>query len=164
MGLPRIIVDTREQTPWGFGGFTVRQKGQDIPVEICTVSRRLKTGDYSLEGYEDRIAIERKTVKDIVQTITHHRDRFVRELERGDELEQFVVIIEGEWLDMLQYCGQETGMNPVSLDNSIIAYQLRYKAIWLWRPTVFTAAKTAWKIFDRFHRDLEKEAKHGKEK
>jgi hypothetical protein len=71
------------------------------------------------------------------------------------------VIIEGDWLDMLQFCQTDTQGNPVSLDNSIIAFMMRYKAKWLWRPTPFTAFKTAWKIFDRFYRDLEKEEQNG---
>lgn len=42
-----IIVDTREQIPWEFGYHD-------------TAKRKLDTGDYSIQGYENILAIERK--------------------------------------------------------------------------------------------------------
>ncbi len=42
-----IIVDTREQIPWEFGYHD-------------TAKRKLDTGDYSIEGFENILAIERK--------------------------------------------------------------------------------------------------------
>ena len=56
MGEFRIIIDTREQTPWSFP--------PEIPVEIGT----LKTGDYALAG-DDAFAIERKSKDDFLGTI-----------------------------------------------------------------------------------------------
>jgi hypothetical protein len=54
-------------------------------------------------------------------------------------------------------CLAKTNFNPVSLDSSIIAFQQRFiKTHWFFRPSVFTASKTAWKIMDRFRRDYEK--------
>lgn len=60
---------------------------------------------------------------------------------------------------MLTWCREHTDMNPVSLDNSIHAFIQRYKARWYWRPTTWTASKTAYKIFDRFIRDDNKRKK-----
>ena len=42
-----IIIDTREQQPWTFEHYT-------------TANRKLDTGDYSVEGLENLLAIERK--------------------------------------------------------------------------------------------------------
>lgn len=44
-----IIIDTREQIPWEFGYHN-------------TAKMKLDTGDYSIQGYEDIIAIEQKRV------------------------------------------------------------------------------------------------------
>jgi ERCC4-type nuclease len=43
----KIIIDTREQKPWEFPGHT-------------TAVQKLDTGDYSVEGLEDVLCIERK--------------------------------------------------------------------------------------------------------
>lgn len=42
-----IIIDTREQQPWEFEHYS-------------TASRKLDTGDYSIEGLENLFTIERK--------------------------------------------------------------------------------------------------------
>lgn len=69
MGEFRIVIDTREQTPWSFP--------PEIPVEIET----LKTGDYALAG-DDAFAIERKSKDDFLGTISTGWGRFCRELNR----------------------------------------------------------------------------------
>lgn len=71
MGEFRIIIDTREQTPWGFP--------PEVPVEIST----LKSGDYALAG-DDSFAIERKSKGDFLGTISTGWGRFCRELNRMD--------------------------------------------------------------------------------
>ena len=42
----------------------------------------LATGDYSVRGYEGEFTVERKSLPDLVRSVTHDRERFVRELER----------------------------------------------------------------------------------
>lgn len=71
MGELRIIIDTREQTPWSFP--------PEIPVEVGT----LKTGDYALAG-DDAFAVERKSGSDFLGTISTGWGRFCRELNRMD--------------------------------------------------------------------------------
>jgi len=66
----RIVVDTREQVPWTF-------EGQDVEL----VRAKLNAGDYSIDGLEHRIAIERKSMEDFVGTAMKSRTRFYRELE-----------------------------------------------------------------------------------
>lgn len=80
----KIIVDTREQTPWTFEG----QSG------IQTVRKKLDSGDYSIAGLEQRVAIERKSLDDWIGTVTRDRARFYRELERLRAFEFRCVIIE----------------------------------------------------------------------
>jgi ERCC4-type nuclease len=84
----KIIIDTREQCPWHFG-------------DLAEVSRgTLPTGDYALAG-DTGFAIERKSLPDYVQTITSNWQRFRRELDRMKRFPVRVVIVEGEWMDIL---------------------------------------------------------------
>lgn len=76
-----IIVDTREQTPLPF------------PPSVPTERGTLKQGDYSVKGYEDSFAVERKSLEDLIGsligkkelvdgTIRYNRDRLREEFER----------------------------------------------------------------------------------
>jgi ERCC4-type nuclease len=66
---PTILIDTREQTPLKFDLF---------PSEGAT----LPTGDYSVKGLEDTVMIERKSVSDLIGSLTSGRERFQREVQR----------------------------------------------------------------------------------
>ena len=80
----RIIADTREQKPWTFEGLG--------DVEI--VRAKLETGDYSLEGLEDVVCIERKSLDDFTGSVMAERQRFYRELGRMRYFKYSCVIIE----------------------------------------------------------------------
>lgn len=80
----KVIVDTREQQPWSFEG----QPG------ITTIRRKLDAGDYSVEGLENRVAIERKSLNDWVNTVMRSRTRFYKELDRLRGYDFRCVIIE----------------------------------------------------------------------
>jgi DNA excision repair protein ERCC-4 len=79
----RVIIDTREQHPWTFEG-----------QSITTTKAKLEAGDYSIEGLERRVAIERKSIDDWVGTVMRERARFYRELELLRALDFRCVIIE----------------------------------------------------------------------
>ena len=79
--LKKIIVDSREKKPL-FSG--------------CLV-KGLNVGDYSLEGFEDRIAIERKSLPDLFQSLGKDHDRFRKELERSKSLNFFIILIDGTY-------------------------------------------------------------------
>lgn len=83
-----IIIDTREQQPWHF------------PDGVEIENRALKTGDYSLSGHEDSVTIERKSLDDFVQSVTHHRKRFWSELRRMQEIPHRCIIVEGSMTQM----------------------------------------------------------------
>ncbi len=84
-----IVVDSREQLPFSFKGHTC--------YEGTTVTTgTLNTGDYSLEGLTSFVAVERKSLPDLVMCLGKERERFVRELERGRALDAFAVICEGD--------------------------------------------------------------------
>lgn len=56
-----IIIDTREQIPWEFGYHN-------------TAKQKLDTGDYSIEGFESIIAIERKkSVSELATNLSESR-------------------------------------------------------------------------------------------
>lgn len=105
----RIIVDTREQNPYTF------------PVDgITTIRRKLDAGDYSLEGYENRVAVERKSLDDFVSTVIRHRRRFHKELRILQQIDTACVIVEAGLDDVLM--GRFTsGAHPHSVFGAMIS-------------------------------------------
>jgi ERCC4-type nuclease len=80
-GAFRIVVDTREQAPLRFGAWP-------------TVAAGLRTGDYSIEGFEDRVAVERKGLSDLFTCVGRERPRFERELVRLAAMDYGAVVLE----------------------------------------------------------------------
>ena len=108
---PIIYVDSREQRPWTFS----------LPTVVGT----LGTGDYSLAGCDNWISIERKSLNDLIGSLTTGRDRFTKELERGRRIQNFSVIVEALYVDILEH-SYRSDMNPRAAWGSIIALQERY--------------------------------------
>jgi ERCC4-type nuclease len=89
-GLATIIIDTREQEPYSFDS-----------RQAAAVRRALPAGDYSVEGLEERVAVERKTLDDFVSTVIHNRARFRKELRKLAGYPAACVVVEAGVLDVL---------------------------------------------------------------
>ena len=109
--MPTIVIDTREQLPYEF----------QTEARIAT----LKTGDYSLKGVEKLIAIERKSVDDLIGCLTKDRRRFERELYRGRSLDYFALVIESTLGD-IAIGRYRSDMKPAAAVQSILAFSIRY--------------------------------------
>ena len=74
----KIIKDTREQE-----GYTFEPSSSRYHKCEGMVVRKLDTGDYSLEGLEDKVCIERKaSVVEFANNVGHDAVRFAKEIER----------------------------------------------------------------------------------
>lgn len=118
----KILIDSREQAPYQFACY------QGTTTERAT----LPTGDYSLPSFESCIAIERKSLDDLVGCLMGgNRDRFERELSRARSYECFAVVVECSIDDMRQ--GRyRSEMKPHAALQSITAFMVRYAAPFLW--------------------------------
>jgi hypothetical protein len=66
-------------------------------MQVRTISGTLDTGDVSLPGCSEMIAIEKKTTADLISCLCSNRDRFTRELGRAVRIRDFLVIVEGSY-------------------------------------------------------------------
>lgn len=89
----RVVVDTREQAPY-FVGRPWAQVGT------------LKTGDYSLEGFQDRVCVERKSLPDAFGSYGRGRERFEREHERLAAMDS-AILIEASYAALLDPQGSD---------------------------------------------------------
>ncbi len=64
---------------------------------------KLDAGDYSVVGFEQRVAVERKSLRDFVGTVIHDFDRFARELQKLSAMEAACIVVEADLTAVL--CG-----------------------------------------------------------
>ena len=83
---PVVLVDTREQQPLSFERF-----GNWIQGERRAT---LSTGDYSVEGMESVITLERKSLIDLIGTLMHGRTRFLNECERMTQFRHRAILVD----------------------------------------------------------------------
>lgn len=141
--MPPIIIDTREQRPFDFSEYT----------DVQPVRKKLDTGDYSVEGFENRFAIERKELGDLLNCMTKERERFERELQRATEtLRRFWIICEGRFSDIC--CGNYRSLiRSESVLGTIAAWENRYKVIIKTCDTRKYANRMAFKILSKCFQD-----------
>ena len=81
------IVDTREQQPLSLA---------PLRAERGT----LATGDYSIKGLETVVAIERKSLADLITCVGQERGRFDREIQRLLAYPVRAVVVEATWAEL----------------------------------------------------------------
>ncbi len=130
---PTIVCDTREQSPWIPW---VWRDGRRILLPV--VRRALVAGDYTIEGYSEEIAVERKSLQDWIGTMfgastdalgerATSWERFRREVVRALEgvtptdgsppilpLKRFVVVVEAARADVHAHA-YRSGVLPQSV-------------------------------------------------
>lgn len=134
-----MVIDTREQTPFEFIGYPV-----------VTRSGALKTGDYSLAGFESRICIERKSLGDLASCMTVGRERFERELERMREMECTAVVVE-EPLINVKNGNYFSNLNIKSFEQSVLSMLYRYRVPFLWGQNRRHAENIAFNCLRHFY-------------
>lgn len=90
----KIIRDSREKKE---NGWNFRASANCDGMEV----RKLDVGDYSIDGYEHLIMIERKSVPDLWHTLVQDRERFMNQLERAKDMPIKFLIIEGNLSDIM---------------------------------------------------------------
>lgn len=116
-----VIVDTREQKPWRI-------------EKYATASKKLDTGDYSIDGFEDILAIERKrNVSEIANNITEKR--FMDVIERLKNYKYAFILLEFNINNVLTYpigsnipqrMWDKIKISPAFIMKNILDWQIKY--------------------------------------
>lgn len=114
---PKLLVDSREQLPYEFKRFG----DQFAAIE----RRKLLAGDYSIHGFETKVAVERKSLPDLVQTIIRDRQRFKAELAKLMQYDFAAVVIEAS-LKQVSSPYAFSQANPLSVVGSIQSFSMVY--------------------------------------
>ena len=135
------IQDTREQLPLNL---------QPLQVKVGT----LATGDYSVKGLEQFVAIERKSREDLIACVGAERERFERELNRLRAYDVRAVVCETTWgdLEIGQWRGKVTPKQAIGSVLGWIAWGIPFllvgnhqRAGELTAKLLYTAARRRWR-------------------
>lgn len=141
-----IVVDSREQAPFSFAH---ERYAAQVRQGALTV------GDYSLAGLEDRVAVERKSLPDLVQCLGRERERFERELLRGAALDAFAVVCEGSRLELAR--GEyRSHLNPHAACQSVLAFTARYRVPFLFAGSRQAAEYVTWGFLRQYLKSARK--------
>lgn len=131
---PYVLIDTREQRPLRFAP----------ELEVDCGSATLPAGDYSVRGFTAYVALERKSVSDLIGTLTKGRERFEAELDLLTQFRWKAILVEGRRGDV------EAGIyrslaTPQSIIGSLRAIWMRWGVPTFWCDSPVGCAKeVAW--------------------
>jgi ERCC4-type nuclease len=135
-----IVVDTREQRPYGFDS------------RFVVVTRRaLPAGDYSIAGHESEVAIERKSLGDFVTSVIHERERFERELARLRDYETACILVEADAQDIVD-SKYRSHAHPNAVLGSALALFVDYGVPFVFASSREIAGRITAGILRRFHK------------
>jgi hypothetical protein len=169
-----ILIDTAETHPFTFEN--IRGKSRDqyemlhIPTKWQCLGRHPNSiGDYSIEGMEDRIAVERKSMEDVQATVLGwdtptetlegllgRRKRFEKELENLEKLECRLVVVEANLDDCLRHMpswGKKSSkLNAETFNGTLVAYMSDRQVNWCFAGSRRLAEIFTFRFLDRFWR------------
>lgn len=141
-----VIVDTREQQPWTFESYT-------------TANRKLDTGDYSIDGLEHLLCIERKkSASEFANNIVESRFKDV--IMRMSNMKYAFLLLEFNVEDLLIYPVGSTvpkkmwdkiKISPAFLIKNIIDLELSHNIKVFFCGDAVNAAKLAEMILKKIH-------------
>ena len=102
------LVDIREQRPLDL-------------APLRTETKTLTTGDYSVAGLEHVVAVERKSLADLVLCVGKERKRFEREVQRLLAYPVRAIVVESSWAD-LELGNWRSQVTPESAVGSVLGW------------------------------------------
>jgi hypothetical protein len=176
-----ILVDSAESQPFTFQGIDGDADIEGRPLAIsthwCCLGRYPHSlGDYSIDGFVGRVAVERKGVEDYWSTLLGwetpsqrergmpgRRERFEKELENLSAIEAAMVVVEAPFDQCLrevpQWGVKTNRQNAKALLRTTLAYMQDYKVPFLFCDGRRLAEVTTFRFLQRFWRKHEKEYK-----
>lgn len=136
LDFPMILIDSREQTPWSF----------TLPSVRACVPRG---ADYSLAGFETAIGIERKSLGDMIGSLTAGRERFMRSLAALRERPWRCLIVEST-LGIIRSHSYRSRVHPNSIVGSLASIVADGVPVFL-AGDHNQAAAFAEKLLQKFH-------------
>ena len=156
-----VLVDTAEQQPFEFQGFTADADEDGRPLLVKTELKHLgpSHGDYAIKGFEGWCHVERKGPGDAIGTFLSHgerRDRWERTLEFLAEIPCAAVVVEcslGKLLSVIKSRGSRSkSVLQKTLHCQVLAWEQDWRVPFVFCDSRRLAELTTLQIMKRFHR------------
>jgi len=156
-----VLVDTAEQLPFVFQGFTGDSDQDNRPLLVRTELQHLgpSHGDYAVKGFEGHCHIERKGPGDAIGTFLSHgerRDRWDRTMEFLAEIPCAAVVIEcsfGKLLSSIEARGSRSKSTlQKTLHCQVLAWEQDWRVPFIFCDSRRFAELTTLRIMMRFYR------------
>jgi ERCC4-type nuclease len=156
-----VVVDSREQAPYRFTEIERdRFDGGGILMIPLQTGRALPSGDYSIVGYESRMAVERKSLVDLFGSVGRERKRFEAEIERLNEFEFAAVVVEDEIGNMILHPPPQSQLSPKTITRTIQSWSIRYPMVhWFFLPGRRAAEVWTFRLLEMYWRQQQKISK-----
>lgn len=139
----RIVACTNEGIPYRFTDMITDKSDGELPILVDVVRKPLylmakktielkgKTfvkglADYTIDGMEEEIQIERKTKEDLFGTLGGRRDDFEAEICRIGQCKFAAVVIEAEWTEIFQNPPSHSRLPPKVVSRTVISWSQKY--------------------------------------
>jgi len=123
---PVVLVDTREKDPFYFKEHYNWIEG----VKFET----LKAGDYSVEGMESLLILERKSLPDLISTLIHERERFFRQCELMTKYRWRAILVEASYEDIKSPYDEYSQAHPNAVSGTLDALEAKFGI-----PVIYTS-------------------------
>lgn len=172
-----VLIDQREGAPYSFTGLfddvqispgrpfefknlTADSKQKHKPLFVATKMWHLKTGDYTVEGFQQNgICIERKSKEDLFGTLSGGRERFEKEHERMTEFEFAAVVIECGLDDAMLNPPEWSNLKVESVLGYAVSWPMRYGVPWIWAGSRSAAELYTFKQLEKFWKEKQEGSK-----
>lgn len=151
----RVVACTNEGIPYRFTGMRTDasdKAGGNLPIIVEVVRKPLylmgrqtvelpvgKGGemksflkglaDYSIDGLEEEIQIERKSKEDLFGTLGGRRDEFEAEIARIGRCKVAAVFVESEWTDIFQNPPSHSRLPPKVISRTVSSWTQKYPMV-----------------------------------
>jgi ERCC4-type nuclease len=125
---PVVLIDTRERAPFHFSRF---------PNWIAGESRqKIDAGDYSIQGMENVLSLERKSLSDLITTLIQQRSRFFKMCEKLAQYRWRALLVEASYEDIKSPYDEEftTMAHPNAVSGTLDALEARFGI-----PVIYTS-------------------------
>lgn len=156
-----ILIDQQEGLPYSFAGLRSFAKQGRRPLVVPSRITHLKTADYTIEGLESIVCVERKGgqvngAADLFATIGQGRDRFERELERMSKFRVAHVVVEASWDSILFTPPEHSRLDPQNIWHTVNAWEQRFPRVhWHFFSNRRLAEIKTFRILQRAYRDVQ---------
>lgn len=142
------VIDTREQAP--------------LDLLVPSVRGTLAVGDYSVRGLEHLVAVERKSLPDLLACVGRERDRFDRCIKSMRSYEVRILVIEaslgtielGQWRSQLTPTQVKAALYSWAKHVTIFPAGDRLTAARVVSGILFSAARERWHELQSFYESL----------